>query len=444
MPSLFQIGKSVIPIFIEMEQAGIPALRSRFQTLHTELNRELTTIRNDIIHTYNDGKPFNPKSGPQVGALLERLNLADDIPTTRTTGQISTKKDHIEHLGASVLVIARIFDYRHAQHALDSFVTKPLSLSPPEGSEDLLYGDQYYIHGRINPYRTHSRRISMRDPKESLNPHERYVNLITIPKRTELGRRIRHCYSFHDESPLTLGFWDLSQIEMRCMAHLSADTFMCQLFHEGRDIHSETAAKVFGINIDDVHPMDHRQPAKATGFGILYGISGRGLSIQLRSDGCEGWTEDRCDELLNEWFKVYPGVRSFQKRTANIAARQGYVQTPITGMYRYLPGIYSPNPGVRNEAARQAVSHLVQGMAQDMLQNSMVHLRPLILNLQRDAKLPITFRLQVHDELILSFPPSLWDTLNPLMIDALTNHCGVKLRVPVEADGEMRKAWGKV
>ena len=113
-------------------------------------------------------------------------------------------------------------------------------------------------------------------------------------------------------------------------------------------------------------------------------------------------------------------------------------------MYRYLPGIYSTNPGVRSEAARQAVSHLVQGMAQDMLQNSMANLRHIILNLQRDAKLPVNFRLQVHDELILSFPPSLWDTLNPLMIDALTNHCGVKLRVPVEADGEMRKAWGEV
>lgn len=412
-------GTAAFPVFEEMQATGIPASRQHFVDLAAEMDTEMFRLCEQLSHKYNGGRPINPKSPPQVGSLLRRRSLE---PRKRTkTGMMSTSAESIEYLRFTDPAIALVFDWREHQHTRDSFC-RPTIERIPEGA-----GSIYPVRCQIKTTRTTTRRAAARDP-----------NLLAITTHGDHGRRIKDGFVCPEGE--VFGAWDLQQIEMRVAAHESGDELMCRLFHEGRDIHDETASAIFDIPIAELDKSKHRVPAKRTGFGILYGQESVGLMIQLWKLGLTEWTEIRCAKLIRDWLALYEGVAEYRRQVAREVRETGYVRD-CWGMYRYLPGIRHKDRAVASEAGRIAVSHRVQGGAQGMIQRSMGYLAPQILELQK-AGLNVRWVLQTHDELMLRFDEELWDTVDGLVMTALTEHCGIELSVPVEAEGKMSRTWG--
>jgi DNA polymerase I-like protein with 3'-5' exonuclease and polymerase domains len=241
---------------------------------------------------------------------------------------------------------------------------------------------------------------------------------------------------------------------MRYMAHLSKDELLNRFFHTpGADIHSETAIRCFGLpsyqpnakheeefkeRYSVVDEMQHRYPSKRAGFGIITNIQGPGLLDQLRMFGCKGWDIDKCDHLIMEWLKVYKGVGNFLDQCKREVRQSGEVRD-YWGMPRYLPGVWSDDPKTRAEAERAASSHKIQGGAQGMIQRSMAWLKGYVRGL-RQAGEDVRWILQIHDEVILYFRNHLWDTMDPLVREGLTEH-SLKLSVPVKCSGSHGKRW---
>lgn len=411
----------VLPVFEEMQSTGMSASRSYFESLHNEMTEEFHKYVSRLSHNFFDDRPFNPNSRPQVATLLRRRGLQAAKRTP--SGDVSTSKSSIEHLRYTDEAISLVFDARERAHIRDSFCQPVLDRTDPDGP------DIQPVRCKIKTTRTATRRLATTDP-----------NLLAIPVRSSLGRRVREGYQCGEGE--VYGAWDLSQVEMRFMAHESKDERLCSAFREGRDIHSETVSTIFGIPLEEVDKEDieTRIPAKTAGFGVLYGIQGEGLLAQLRTLGLEEWDVERCEGLIEGWLDTYPGVRDYIHRTKKEVEKVGWVRDHW-GMYRHLPGIWSDEGKIRAEAGRIAVSHRIQGGAQGMIQRSMAWLKPIIRSMQ-EGGLNVHWCLQIHDEIVMRFSEELWEVLNPLVVEALTEHCGVELRVPVKAEGHMAKTWG--
>jgi DNA polymerase-1 len=317
-----------------------------------------------------------------------------------------------------------VIDWREMQKNRDSFCQPIIDKIPADGP------DVAPVRCNLRTTTVATRRLAASDP-----------NLLAIPTRNEAGLRVRDGFIAPDGE--TFGSWDLSQVEMRYMAHLSEDPLLIRFFKEKRDVHAETAARIFGIPLDKVNEMSHRYPAKRAAFGIITNITGAGLYDQLRMFGCKGWNIAKCDRLIEDWLGVYEGVARFLGECRDEAHRNGIVYD-CWGMPRYLPGVWSDDPKVVADDERAASSHKIQGGAQGMIQNSMAWLKPYIRDLQL-AGMKVTWRLQIHDEIILSFQEDLWDTLNELVVEALTKHHELpNPRVPITAKGSYAKTWGKL
>jgi uracil-DNA glycosylase family 4 len=424
-----------LPTIEEMQSTGLLASRPHFQALRERMQDKMEAICSRISAKYNGGQPFNPGSPDQVARVMLERGI-EGMKTSRKTGKVSTNKKSIEHLRFEDAFIGDVEDWREHQKIRDSFAD-PILDRIPEGV------DVAPIRCNIRVTRVSSSRLSATDPP-----------LLAIPVRHQLGLDVRRGFVAPDGN--YLGTWDLSQIEMRVMAHLSKDPFLCQLFHENRDIHAETAIRIFGLDprrewvvgksgkgewkYPGVDKMKHRNPTKRAGFGVITGIQGPGLLDQLRQMGCEGWDVDSCDQLIEDWFKVYPGVDTFLTACRNACRDKGYVRD-MGGMYRYLPGIWSRDNRVAAEAGRQSHSHIIQGSAQWMIQRAMAWARPQINALRSATGWYIRWLLQIHDELIFTFPQVAWDVMNALVMEALTEH-SYRLSVPVEANGAFGLTWG--
>lgn len=416
---LMNTGMEVLPVFESMQSNGMPASRKYFQSLADEMTDEMERLQTKISTTYFHGRPFNPGSPVHVRTLMRRRGLEGAEETS--TGEVSTGKRSIEHLRFTDPAIADVFEWREKQHVRDSFCAPVLERIPPD--EDI-----YPVRCKLKTTRTATRRLASTDP-----------NLLAIPSRKKLGKRVRDGYVCPPGE--VFGAWDFSAMEMRVMAHESRDPLMVKLFKEGRDIHTETAMRIFGLPEDKIDRMEHRYPAKTAGFGIIYGIQGQGLLAQLRTQpGMSHWTEQSCDKLIREWMKIYKGVKDYIERVVKETERLGLVRSHWK-MIRYLPGIWSDDKKIKAEAGRHAVSHKIQEMAQGMVQESIKWLKPRVRALQlREPSLQ--WRNEIHDELLLSFEERLWEEVNELLMEGLTKHCGVELIVPVEAEGHMSRCWG--
>jgi len=414
---LMSNGSEVLPIFEEMQHNGMPASRAYFEQLADTMQDAMWRIGSRISHRYYSSKPFNPKSPLQVASLLRRRGLQ---PAKRTaTGSMSTGKDSIEHLRYTDPAISDVFEWREHQHIRDSFC-KPVLTRIPVGE------DIHPVRCQIKMTRTATRRLAAADP-----------NLLNIPARSELGLKVREGYVCPDGE--VFGAWDLSQIEVRVAAHESRDKLLCRMLRDGVDIHTETATRMFEVDAADV-TKDQRVAAKTGTFGILYGMSPHTYMILLQKQGLTGWTDARCKDGIEKWFTTYSGVAEYVSENTAQARREGLV-TDCWGMVRYLPGIWSDDNSVRAEAERIATNHKIQGGAQGMIQRSMVWLDRHVRDLQRAGE-NVQWCLQVHDEVILKFDEDLWPVMNGLVLEALTEHSGIELRVPVEAEGHMAKTWG--
>lgn len=421
LTQLMADGMSVLPVFEQMQSSGMPASRPYFERLQSRMWEEMCRLQTRISHRYFQGRPFNPASSDQVATLMRRRGLVGE-KRSKKTGKMSTAKKSIEHLRYSDDAMSDVIVWREHQKVRDAFCTPVLERIPRDV-------DTFPVRCSIKTTRVTSRRISASDP-----------NLTAIPVRNELGKDVRDGYIAPDGE--LFGNWDLSQAEMRVMAGLSKDPLLLKMFLEKRDPHAETASRIFGIPLADVDEMKHRYPSKRAGFGVITNIAGPGLLDQLRMFGCTGWDEDSCTRLIAEWLKVYKGVAVFLEDCKREVRAKGVVYD-YWGMPRHLPGVWSDDRKVQGEAERAASSHLIQGGAQGMLQRSMAYLKPYIRALQL-AGANVSFVLQIHDSLILRFDEDLWDTLNPLVMEALIDHHTMKLGVPMDAKGAKAKSWGKL
>lgn len=415
--SLMSDGMQILPIFEEMQSTGMSASRQRFQSLADEMQDGMSRLQARISHRYYDDKPFNPKSSQQVGSLLRRRGLK--VAKRTKLGSMSTSKASIEHLRYTDDAVSDVFDWRDHEHTKTSFCDPILEQAP----EDI---DIFTARCRVLTTRTTTRRLATKDP-----------NLLAQPKHSEYGKKVRDCYICSDGE--VFGEWDFSQIETRVLAHESEDPLLCQLLIDGRDVHTETAAKMFGIRSDDV-TKTQRFFAKRINFGIPYGVSDHGLETQMRIAGATGWDEKTCRKFRLEWLKLYRGCARYFTDVENDVSRTGIVRD-CWGMVRYLPAVWSNDRKEAAEAKRQAVNHRIQGGAQGLIQKSMIHLIPQIRAMQ-DAGLNIKWTLQYHDSIILRLDEELFEMVSEIVLDALVNHCGMRLRVPITAEGSCARSWG--
>ncbi len=421
--SLMSKGMRVLPMVEEMQSNGFPASRSYFESLSAQMWDEMMATVKEISKLYFGGKPFNPCSPPQTRELLAIRGLKSEKLTPG--GDDSTAQKSIEHHAANDPAIAKLFEFRKREHIRDKFCT--VIIRALERYRDQ-HGDDNDI-GRVMCQllntRTATRRLAAKNP-----------NLLNIPIRTVLGLLVREGFLALPGMILLGG--DLSQIEYRILAHFSNDRTLVKLFNDRVDIHKWTAATVNGIRIEDV-TKQQRSIAKTTNYLKIYLGTGMGMADQLRKDGIEGWPVDRCDELIRETDKMFPGV----PRWVNEVILETYateMSCSYEGMPRYLPGIRSRDRATRAEAERHAISQRIQGTAQDMIQNSMIWLEPKVWQLQ-DRGENIEPLLQYHDELIFMIYPEVVPTMTTLLRWALVKEGGVPMRVPIECDIHSGYRW---
>jgi DNA polymerase-1 len=252
-------------------------------------------------------------------------------------------------------------------------------------------------------------------------------NLQNIPIREERGKRIREAFIPSDENHLLLAA-DYSQIELRIMAHMSRDKRMIEAFRGNQDIHSSTAANLFHLNSLEEVTKDQRRKAKTANFGIIYGISAWGLSQRLNIPRKEA------KELIDEYFKKFPGVKAYMDERIEFARNNGYVQT-LEGRKRFLPDINSRNATVRGMAERNAINAPIQGTAADIIKIAMLN----VFNEMQKRNMASKLILQVHDELIFDAHLSEVNDLKEMVIDKMMN--AYKLEVPLIVDTGTGKNW---
>lgn len=259
-------------------------------------------------------------------------------------------------------------------------------------------------------------------------------NVLAFPSRTDLGKRIKGAFRASDGH--MMGTADYSGIEMRVMAHMAQDEAMMDVFRQGRDLHNETASKIFDKPIDQIDKMTERYPSKSMGFLIIYGGGGSTLQDNMKEVGLN-WPLDRCNELISEWLKLYHGVDKFMQHQEAYAKRHGFVRT-MHGRIRYLPGIWSPIYSIQQEAKRMAINHPIQGSAQEIIKIAMAKLWSVLQELWADG-FSIHPLLQIHDELMHEFEEGIKDFVDQLFIDTMED--AVELSVPVKVDSAYGYTW---
>jgi DNA polymerase-1 len=298
-----------------------------------------------------------------------------------------------------------VLEYRHLSKLKSTYV---------DALPSLCHADTGRLHTRFNQAGSATGRLS------STNP-----NLQNIPIRTELGREIRAAFVAEPGNVLLAA--DYSQIELRLLAHFSDDPLLVEAYRRGDDIHTLTAAQVFGVP-----PMmidaEHRRRAKAVNFGIVYGLSPFGLSQQLGIDTKEA------KRFIDAYFEKYVGVRSFIDRTLEQARRDGFVTT-LFGRIRPIPDILSKNPNMRGFAERTAVNTPLQGTAADLIKLAMIRIDEELTS----RKLGARMLLQVHDELVFEVPNGEINEVRQLVEDQMQNV--YDLRVPLVAESGIGPNW---
>jgi len=361
----YEIESPLMPVLAEMENAGIRLDPVALDEVGQKLRAEQVRLEASIyLHA---GGPFNIGSPKQLGEILfGKLALMKDAKKTKT-GQYATDEQTLTALAPLHPIVAEVLEHREASKLLSTYIVAlPTTVSPEDGR----------IHTTFNQLATTTGRLNSQDP-----------NLQNIPIRTVQGREIRRAFIPRDPHHLLLSA-DYSQIELRILAALTQDPGLLDALTSGEDIHRATAAKVFGLPLDQV-TKDQRNQAKMVNYGISYGISAFGLSQRL------GIARGEAKALIDGYFAQYPGIRNYMTETVERARVTGYVET-ITGRRRYLPDLRSANAAVRASAERNAINMPIQGSSADLIKIAMVN----IARVARAEKWRTQLILTVHDELV--------------------------------------------
>jgi len=363
-----EIELPLMRILADMEHAGIEVDREQLKLLSIELGSEIEGLQQDVHQLA--GREFNLGSPKQIGEVLyDELGLPAP-PRRGKTKSRSTAADVLEGLAAEFPIARKILDYRELTKLKNTYIDKLPELARESTSR---------IHTTFNPTGSATGRLSSLDP-----------NLQNIPVRTELGRRIRAAFVAPEGKTLLAA--DYSQIELRVLAHVAGDKTLQEAFRQGEDIHTRTAAEVFGVP-----PMmvdaEQRRRAKAVNFGIVYGLSPFGLANQL------GIPQKEAKAYIEAYFELYPGVEKYMRRAVTEAKKTGFAQT-IFGRKRPITDLSSKNPAARGFAERTAINSPIQGAAADLIKVAMIRVDERL----REGKLDALMLLQVHDELLFEVP----------------------------------------
>jgi DNA polymerase-1 len=400
---LDDIEMPLASVLARMELEGVRLDHPWFAQLSREVAARLAQLR-DHIHALV-GRPFNINSPKQLAQIL--FEEKGFTGTKKTTTGFSTDVTVLEGLAATgdPLPVA-LLEYRQLEKLRSTYIDAlPGMVNPRTGR----------IHTSFNQTIAATGRLSSSDP-----------NLQNIPVRTDEGRKIRRGFIARDDG-WTLLAADYSQIELRILAHMSGDTALVHAFATGKDIHTLTASKVFRVQPDDV-TAQMRSAAKAINFGIIYGMTAFRLARDL--DIPPG----RAQEFIDEYFRVYEGVRRFIDATLEDCRRNGFVRT-LMGRRRAIPDIHSTHHNTRQAAERIAVNTPIQGTSADMIKLAMIRIDRRI----RREGLNARMILQVHDELIFDAPEHELDSLRPLVVEEMRN--ALPLSVPIQVDVSTGPTW---
>lgn len=391
-------------VLAAMEFEGVRIDNEALGWMSEALRKDSEKVQKEIYQLA--GAEFNIGSPKQLGEILfDKLKLVDKAKKTKT-GQYATGEDVLLKLADEHEIAKKILDYREYEKLRSTYVDAlPRMVSSLDARVHTDYRQAVAATGRLS----------------SNNP-----NLQNIPIRTEKGRQIRSAFVPRGKDFLFMSA-DYSQIELRIAAAFAKDETMIEAFRNKRDIHATTAAKVFKVDLDKVTP-DMRRKAKEVNFGILYGSTAFGLSQNLGISRTEG------AEMIDAYFKEFPGIKRYMDDSINHAREKEYVET-ILGRRRYLRDINSRNITTRGFAERNAINAPIQGSAADIIKIAMVHIHRWL----KKEKLKTRMIMQVHDELVFDLHESEKEIVVPKVAELMKH--AVLLEVPMEVEVGVGQNW---
>jgi DNA polymerase I len=407
---LEKIELPLVPVLCNMERAGIRINEEFLANYSAQLKIEADKHEQAVYE--QAGEQFNLASPKQLGdVLFEKLKLTipgkKKIKTTKT-GQYATGEEVLVLLAEEHQIVRDILEFRELTKLRSTYVDAlPELVNKKTGRVHTTFQQAIAVTGRLS---------------------SQYPNLQNIPVRTERGKEIRKAFIARDSDHVLLSA-DYSQIELRVIAALSGDVNMCEAFVRGIDIHTATAAKVFGVAETEV-TKEMRYKAKSVNFGIIYGQGQRGLADNLKI------TSEEAGVILSSYKEQYKSIEEFKESQIEFARENGYVQT-LLGRKRWLADINEQNGAVRSFAERNAVNMPIQGSAADMIKLAMIKIDAAM----KKANLKSKMVLQVHDELVFDALKSEVEILKPIILENMQMAMPLPNNVPVVAEVGMGDNW---
>ena len=402
---LFQeVELPLVEVLATMEQEGINLNTVFLNEFEVELAQDINRLEQQVFQ--QAGEEFNLASPKQLGPILfDKLKLVDKPKKTKT-GQYSTAEDVLSFLAKDHPIVADILEWRSINKLQNTYVKAlPEEINPKTGRVHTVYNQAVAATGRLS----------------SNQP-----NLQNIPIRTPRGQEVRKAFIPRDENHVLLAA-DYSQIELRIIAALSKDPAMVEAFQKGEDIHATTAAKVFGVPLNEVS-REQRSNAKTVNFGIVYGVSAFGLSQQTNLNRSEA------KELIEAYYATYPQLKAYMNEQVDFARENGYVET-VLGRRRYLKDINAQNAVVRGAAERNAVNAPIQGSAADIIKIAMINIHKRMEAENWNSKM----LLQVHDELVFDVPKNEVERLSEMVKEEMEQ--AFPLSVPLVVEVGIGQNW---
>ncbi|MVN90683.1 DNA polymerase I [Mucilaginibacter aquatilis] len=401
------LNKIEHPLIYVLSDVEFEGVKVDEQTL-SEFSKELTTDLSRLEQTVYEkaGVRFNISSPKQLGEVLFEKLMLDPKAKKTKTGQYQTGEDVLLALATKSDIVRDILDFRQLLKLKSTYVDAlPLMINSKTGRIHTSYNQAVAATGRLS----------------SQNP-----NLQNIPIRTERGREVRKAFIPRDENHLLLSA-DYSQIELRIIAEISKDPNMLDAFAKNLDIHTATAANVYGVALEQV-TSEQRRNAKAVNFGIIYGQSAFGLSQSL------GIPRKEAGDIIEQYFVQFAGIKNYMSDTMNFARENGYVKT-LMGRRRYLRDINSANATVRGFAERNAINAPIQGSAADMIKIAMINIHQEF----KTQNLATRMTMQVHDELVFDVPKHEIEIVKPIIAHHMKT--AIKTEVPIMVEMGVGTNW---
>lgn len=402
----YEVENPLVRVLTDMEYEGVKIDEAFLNDYSKELDKEAKQCEERVYE--QAGVRFNLASPKQLGEVLfDKLQLDPKAKKTKT-GQYATGEDVLLKLAGEHKIVDDILSFRELTKLKSTYVDAlPEMINPRTGRVHTSYAQAVAVTGRLS----------------SNNP-----NLQNIPIRTARGREIRKAFIPSEKGRILLSA-DYSQIELRIVAAISGDPNMCEAFKERKDIHTATAAKVYGVTESEV-TKEMRYKAKSVNFGIIYGQGAFGLAENL------GVSRKEAQEIINNYKKEFPYIQKYMDDQINFAKENDYVQT-LMGRKRWLRDIHSANFTVRGFAERNAINSPIQGTAADMIKMAMISIHREMKKGDWKSKMI----LQVHDELVFDAVIEEADELQKLIIDCMVSALPLPNDVPVEAEVGRGNNW---